>query len=89
MAEIIIPRRGERLLDENGQPTLRFSNWIELISQQTNNTTDDVEQAAFVSSFSAQLQQTVKELDGLPEFTIDTTGFTTDTTFITTDKVIA
>ena len=89
MAEIIIPRRGERLLDENGQPTLRFSNWIELISQQTNNTTDDVEQAAFVSSFSAQLQQTVKELAGLPEFTMDTTGFTFDSTEITFDKVIA
>jgi len=89
MAEIIIPRRGERLLDENGQPTLRFSNWIELISQQTNSTTDDVDQAAFVSSFSAQLQQTVKELAGLPEFTMETTGFTMDSTEFTMDKVIA
>lgn len=41
------------------------------------------------SSFNAQVQQLQKELDGLPEFTIDTTGFTTDTTLITTDKVIA
>jgi hypothetical protein len=30
-----------------------------------------------------------QQINGLPEFTIDTTGFTTDTTFITTDKVIA
>jgi len=42
-----------------------------------------------ISNFSSVLQQVTKRLDGLPEFTIDTTGFTTDTTFITTDKVIA
>ena len=39
-----------------------------------------------VDSFSSQIQQLIKEADGLPEFTTDTTGFTTDTTFITTDK---
>ena len=42
-----------------------------------------------ISNFSAQLQQVTKRLDGLPEFTIDTSGFTTDLTFITADKVIA
>ena len=40
-------------------------------------------------TFDSITQQLRKELDGLPEFTIDTTGFTTDLTFITTDKVIA
>lgn len=40
-------------------------------------------------SLSSQLQQIQKQLNGLPEFTIDTSGFTTDTTFITTDKAIA
>jgi len=42
-----------------------------------------------VTSFPATLQQAIKRLDGLPEFTVDTTGFTTDLTTITTDKVIA
>ena len=42
-----------------------------------------------LSNFSSILQQITKRLDGLPEFTIDTSGFTTDSTFITTDKVIA
>ena len=42
-----------------------------------------------ISNFSSILQQVTKQLDGLPEFTIDTNGFTTDSTFITTDKVIA
>ena len=41
------------------------------------------------NSFSSQVQQIQKEIDGLPEFTIDTSGFTTDLSFITTDKVIA
>ena len=41
------------------------------------------------NSFSSQLQQLQKEINGLPKFTIDTSGFTTDLSFITTDKVIA
>ena len=38
---------------------------------------------------SAQVQFLQQQINGLPEFTIDTTGFTTDLTTITTDKVIA
>ena len=40
-------------------------------------------------NLSAQVQQIQKQLNGLAEFTIDTSGFTTDLSFITTDKVIA
>jgi hypothetical protein len=39
--------------------------------------------------YNSMIQQIQKELDGLPEFTIDTTGFTFDSTKITFDKVIA
>jgi hypothetical protein len=38
---------------------------------------------------SSQDQWLQKQINGLPVFTIDTTGFTTDTTLMTTDKVIA
>jgi hypothetical protein len=41
------------------------------------------------SNFSSQLQQVTKQLNGLPEFTMDTEGFTMDTTDFTMDKVIA
>jgi hypothetical protein len=41
------------------------------------------------SGNSSQVQFLQQQIDGLPEFTIDTSGFTTDTTEITTDKVIA
>jgi len=44
----------------------------------------------FVSgSISAHILQLKRELEGLPELTVDTTGFTADLTFITADKVAA
>ena len=42
-----------------------------------------------ISNFSSVLQQVTKQLNGLPEFTMDTEGFTMDTTDFTMDKVIA
>lgn len=42
-----------------------------------------------LSNFSSILQQVTKQLDGLPEFTMDTEGFTMDSTEWTMDKVIA
>jgi hypothetical protein len=38
---------------------------------------------------SSTTQWLQKQIDGLPEFTIDTTGFAFDSTIITFDKVIA
>lgn len=40
-------------------------------------------------NFNSFVQQLFKENEGLPEFTVDTTGFTVDSTLITADKVIA
>ena len=48
-----------------------------------------IDETPIYSGFMAQIQFLQRQFDGLPEFTIDTSGFTTDTTFITTDKVIA
>lgn len=41
------------------------------------------------NGFGPHVQFLQKQINGLPELTIDTSGFTTDLTFITTDKVIA
>lgn len=38
---------------------------------------------------SAQLQWLQQQINGLPEFTMDTQGFTMDSTDFTMDKVIA
>jgi len=48
-----------------------------------------IDEIPIYSGFMAQIQFLQRQFDGLPEFTIDTSGFTTDLTFITTDKVIA
>ena len=40
-------------------------------------------------NLSAQIQFLQQQLDGLPEFTMDTEGFTMDSTEFTMDKVIA
>ena len=41
------------------------------------------------STFPSQVQWLQQQIDGLPEFTMDTTGFTMDATTFTMDKVIA
>ncbi len=59
--------------------------------RKTGGVNDPIEQIGNegAASFSPLLQQALRGIEGLPEFTIDTTGFTTDLTTITTDKVIA
>jgi len=86
MADVIVPRRGEKLFDENGEPTLRFIRWMESLTDTSNSSGSELDA---IHSFSIQAQWLQRQIDGLPELTIDTTGFTIDTTIITTDKVIA
>jgi hypothetical protein len=59
--------------------------------QKLGGNTDPIAdlQTSDAGGFSSYVQWIQKQAAGLPEFTIDTTGFTTDTTLITTDKVIA
>ena len=59
--------------------------------QKLGGNSDPIDELKNLSTngFSSQVQFLQKQIDGLPEFTIDTSGFTTDLTFITTDKVIA
>lgn len=89
MATIIVPRRREDFFNENGDPTLRFVRWMESVTENGNETSEAIDQFGFITSFSSQVQQIRKEIVGLSDFTVDTSGFTTDLTFITADKVIA
>lgn len=52
----------------------------DLISDLTNGS---------LNAFNSQTQFIQSQINGLPEFTVDTTGFTVDSGLITTDKVIA
>lgn len=125
MAEpVVVPRRREDFFKSNGDPTLRFTRFLESLTDTTNVSTDAIEENTenitvnaegilinagaisdntdlininsgliaeipIYSGFMAQIQFLQRQFDGLPELTIDTSGFTTDLTFITTDKVIA
>tara|TARA_R110000868_G_scaffold121560_1_gene322406 strand:- start:450 stop:743 length:294 start_codon:yes stop_codon:yes gene_type:complete len=68
------------------QNTVIFQLWNKL-----GGNTDPVADLANSSSNgnSSQVQWMQKQINGLPEFTIDTSGFTFDSTEITFDKVIA
>ena len=68
------------------QNTVIFQLWNKL-----GGNTDPVAELANSSSNgnSSQVQWMQKQISGLPEFTIDTSGFTFDSTEITFDKVIA
>jgi len=59
--------------------------------QRTGGASDAVNEANtnFNINLVSQITQLRREIDGLPDFTIDTTGFTFDSTELTFDKVIA
>lgn len=86
MADIIVPSRAGEFFDKNGEPTLRFVRWMESVTDTTNSSNDEL---SSIHSFSDQAQWLQQQINGLPEFTMDTTGFTMDTTDFTMDKVIA
>jgi hypothetical protein len=68
------------------QRTILFQLWSKLggNSDPLSELRDSNEQV-----FSAYSQYITKRMDGLPQFTIDTSGFTVDASKITTDKVFA
>jgi len=67
MAEnIIIPRRREDFFDEEGEPTLRFVNWIELVTGQTNVTSivvEDTEQE--LTSIGSRVNRNTANLNSI------------------------
>tara|TARA_R110002051_G_C8479163_1_gene461368 strand:+ start:69 stop:338 length:270 start_codon:yes stop_codon:yes gene_type:complete len=89
MTNIIVPRRRDEWFDNDGNFTRQAFRFFEELTDLTNSTNNQVESPPVSGTFSTQTQFLQQQIDGLPEFTIDTTGFTVDTTIITTDKVIA
>ena len=68
------------------QNTVIFQLWNKLGGN--NDPISDLKNRS-TNGFSSQAQWLQQQIDGLPEFTIDTTGFTFDSTEITFDKVNA
>ena len=71
MANIIVPRRREDFFKDNGDPTLRFTRWMEGVTDANNTSTVTISETQSGEFLSAHLQQVIKELAGLPEFTMD------------------
>ena len=89
MAKIIVPRRKQEWFDKDGNFTHQAFRFFEELTEVTNESSEEIDVSASIQSFSSQSQWLQQQIDGLPEFTIDTTGFTFDSTKITFDKVIA
>lgn len=51
--------------------------------------TQEIDELAKFAGLVSKVEFCQQQIDGLPVFTIDTSGFTTDTSLITTDKSIA
>lgn len=68
------------------QRTILFQLW-----QKSGGATDPMDSIGQedVQVFNIYSQHLQRQIDGLPEFTIDTSGFTVDTSLLTTDKVLA
>jgi hypothetical protein len=89
MTVIITPRRRDEFFDKDGNFTHQAIRFFEDLTETTNESAAEISLLARVQAFNSQSQWLQKQIDGLPEFTIDTTGFTFDSTIITFDKVIA
>jgi len=77
------------LIADNADAILANTDLINDNTDLININSGLIAEIPIYSGFMAQVQFLQRQFDGLPEFTIDTSGFTVDTTFITTDKVIA
>ncbi len=76
MANIIPPKRGEELTPD-GRPTVRFSEYLERMSKQTNDNTNALN-IALVKSVLALVFDIDRRLGSGDALTSDTTGFTVD-----------
>jgi hypothetical protein len=63
MSNLIPPRRGE-FLTAKGEPTLRFINWIESLTTETNTTTEIIE-SPVSASVVAQISMLLRNIEEL------------------------
>jgi len=88
VAEIIPPRRDEPLVEVDGRPTLRTSEYLERMSSQTNTITTEIISSS--DNIAIALIFSLENRIGSGDFlTSDETGFTTDSTKLTVDQTEA
>jgi hypothetical protein len=84
MSNLIPPRRGE-FLTSKGEPTLRFINWIESLTTQSNETTIVTNTITNSSSVRAQLFALQEQMGSGDFLTWDDEGFSWDSDKFTFD----
>ena len=87
MADIIPPRRGEEITSE-GKATTRLSDYLLLLTNQTNSNTSEINTSPIESvlAYHFALEARVGSGNAL---TSDDTGFTVDSTKLTVDQTEA
>ena len=78
---IIVPRRKEDFFDQQGEPTLRFINWVELVTGQTNTssiTIENTEQA--LTSTSSRVSRNAARINSIELKEFEIVNTTTDLT---------
>ena len=85
--KLIVPRRAEDFFDKNGNPTLRFINFLEGMTEQTNTNTGSAESNSSGQVIGSATLEQAKAAGGIRNFTMDSTGFTMDSTQWSMDKV--
>jgi len=82
---IIVPRRLEDWFKPNGDFTLRALRFFETLTDNTNQSSQDIEDETGIGSLNAQVLRLQAQIGSGQPVTIDTTGFTVDTTKQTID----
>jgi hypothetical protein len=78
---IIVPRRKGDFFDQQGEPTLRFINWVELVTGQTNTssiTIENTEQA--LTSTSSRVSRNAARINSIELKEFEIVNTTTDLT---------
>ncbi len=85
--KIIPPRRGQELTPQ-GRPTVRFSEYLERLSQVTNETAETASLSISVAAakLAAQLNSLEDRIGSGDFLTSDETGFTVDSDRLSADQ---
>lgn len=88
MVDIVAPLRGEPLFDAQGNPTVRFAEYLDTLAVQVNETTGTLSNVS-VASLGSRLAILQSKSTSGDALTSDETGFTVDSTKLSVDMTEA
>ena len=86
---VLVQRRLEKILEANGDPTHRFMRFLEELTSNLNDNSQELDDATGIVLLAGKINRIQQQVgSGIP-LTVDTTGFTVDTDFQFTDQTEA